>query len=123
MKLDDYPTAIKEGLAYHEAFRRLGFPPDDIYFATYASNHVQIQLKSDGKTFRVDLGMFPARFSQEEIGQMWAKAVELWNTADSAEAMSIWNFSHAKNQAVGLLMRMQEKGFRISKSRKNVLED
>ena len=113
MKLDDFPQPVKEALAYHEAFRRLGFPADDIFFAV-SPKEAQVQLHSQGLQFACGVGLLPARYkTQAASTKLWAQACEVWNAADNKDICeSVWNFSHAKREIVGMLAAMTDKGFR-----------
>ena len=121
--LDTLPQAVKEALGYYEAFRRLEFPSDDIYFAVDATCLTQVHLITQGKTFRCDVGRIPARYkSKKAVGKLWKSVCEAWNSGKQQKTMdSIWNFSHAKLNAMGLLMTLGEKGIRWNPKKEGLL--
>lgn len=122
-RLDKYPQAVKEALGYFEAFRRLGYPPEDIYFAVSGpAGHAHSVLRSQGLQFICNTGILPAKYwTQEASAALWKEAAEMWNTVQNSERMSIWNFSHAKQNATGMLVALHEKGFRWKVNGKQVM--
>ena len=124
MKLDEFPQPVKEALAYHEAFRRLGFLSDDIFFVVYPNaNATQVQLHSQGLQFACGVGMLPARYkTQAASAKLWKQACEAGHTADNKDiSESIWNFSHAKREVVGMLVAMADKGFKWNRAKEGAL--
>ncbi len=123
MKLDEFPQAVKEALGYFEAFRRLGFPADDIFFTVYRSGTAQVQLHSQGLQFACGVGLLPARYkTQAASTKLWAEACEVWNAADNKDICeSVWNFSHAKREVVGMLAAMTDKGFKWNRVKEGAL--
>lgn len=73
---------IKELLAIHEAFRKLGYPPDELFVATYAGGYIQFVLQHQGKQFTIDIaqGQDPKAITEE-----WQKAVAWWNKEAAEE--------------------------------------
>lgn len=70
------PACIKEALAMHEAFRRLGFSADDI-FCVYYQEQIAIELHTQGKEFVVTCGNHD--FPEEKFPELWKRACALWN--------------------------------------------
>lgn len=113
-RLAHLPQPVKEALGYFEAFRRLGFPADDIYFALGPKGQAQTILRSQGLQFACDVGFLPKVYHTEKAaGALWAEASTLWNEAEDAETKAIWESSHARSNAIPFLVALHEKGFRF----------
>lgn len=115
--LKDFPDYIKEGLAYHEAFRKMGFPPEEIFFGHTDGSDGQgiaiaIVLQAQGKRFTctIHTGL------QEPLKQVqdrWSAATAAWNVADDDELDAIWTKSEVCRRKVEFIAAMQARGFRL----------
>lgn len=92
-KLTDLPLAFKEALAFHNAFRRLGFKSDDI-FIVLADSALLVSLKVQGVEFNVEVG--EVELSEEEFPGYWAGVVERFNFGPLEEVEEIWENSFIK---------------------------
>ncbi len=111
-RLKHLPQPVKEALGYFEAFRRLGFPADDIYFALGPKGQAQTILRSQGLQFACNVGFLPKRYHTEKASAaLWTEAGTLWNEAEDAETEAIWEASHARNNAIPFMLALHEKGF------------
>lgn len=79
-----WSTAVQELLALHEAFRKMGYPPGELFVATFKGDGaVQFVLRRGGQQFTVDVerGLEPAKVLEE-----WARAVTWWNNNETSDA-------------------------------------
>lgn len=107
MKLSD---PIKELLAIHEAFRKLNYPPEELFVATYAGGRIQFVLQHQGKQFTIDIaqGQDPAAIAEE-----WQKAVAWWNkeaTEEERQAIYMGSVLLEHGGTVSLIHALVAKG-------------
>lgn len=114
MNLSDLHPTLKQALGFFEAFRRMGFTPDEIY-AAYGSlgqkGRVQIILKAQDRIFSCDAGLVDYR--EDEFKKRWEEASHLWNNATQEETKIVWDASYARKNATQLIMAMSGRGFVI----------
>ncbi len=105
---------VRELLACHEIFRKLGFLPQHLFVEVYG-NMVQFTLRRDGKTdndaeFRVDIHP-----SQTGIDK-WGETVDWWNAAlgvghpDHELAQGYYRNSDIVHRQMDLLWALAKKG-------------
>ena len=121
MTYDDISPLIREFLGAREAFRRLGFLPDDLYIMTAKSalNGGKLsafcQLKTQGKTFNVELGPLPS----DENGFIaeYKRVVKAIVDGEVSEPVlqRIWEESMPCQDKLGFIMAIQDKGIRVVK--------
>lgn len=105
-------SAIKEMLASHEALRKLGFLPGDIYVTVDPSGTAVVILKAQDLEFNITCGSFDA--GAEEFARQWTEAVERWNNSMPAEEMDgIWRNSFAFANIAQLILALKQKGFYV----------
>lgn len=113
---------LREAVAYHEAFRKLGYSADDIFFATWPGGEAQVILRvgsfpRGACEFSCDCGNIG--MSQEAARVAWEAACEAWNTTMTAEERAaLWDESTARREAVMLVFAMAAKGFDVSGGKK-----
>lgn len=112
MKLAELPQVFREALAYHEAFRRIGFAPDQIC-VRFHEGAMAVVLKADGKTFTCAapgplLDMDRPMFLRE-----WARAVDTWTAATEAECALVWNESFVCNNSAAFTLALISQGIQI----------
>jgi hypothetical protein len=98
-KLRDLPEGIRAMLWTHEAFRKLGFTPDEIVPSVAIDGHVGglavfMEIVQGGApvfTYTV----VPCWGSPEEVVTEWKAACVLWNRAPEKETREVW--MHAKS--------------------------
>ena len=113
VSVSDFPEPIREALALHGIFRRMGYSSDDIYFhADPVTRMIAMQLQHGGKTFTVSTGTLTG-YSRDEIIEMWQKAGECWNAASQEEAQRIVGTSKARMDLVMMVAAMIERGFEV----------
>lgn len=118
MKLTDLRIELQEMLCAHEAFRRLGFAPDDIYIGVgldpkYGEGpQVFVELHVHGTQFNLrtcDLWCDEAALVIE-----WPAAVLLWNDPAQADAcQTIWDQSEIRARSVELTVAVLGKGISL----------
>jgi len=70
----------RQQLAVFEAFRKLGFPSDDIYVAFYNGGELFTTLKQGGKEFNVTISK-GEKVDAEAYQKVWLAESERWNTS------------------------------------------
>lgn len=122
-----WSPAIRELLAAHEIFRRLGFLPQNLYVDIYPNGcghpppckglHVQFALRIGGKetepVFKIDINE-----DCSDVSENWTKAVEWWNSSErNKEELNeiYWNTSAGRNKAQ-LLIALGKKGLLVHSS-------
>ncbi len=101
--------ALNEALAVHEAFRRLGFPPEDIFVGADIEK-LFVELRSQGKTLLVTCG--EGIYDQADIERLWEAKATAWNTTMTFEEReAIYRPSSVLKQAIKLLFALRIKGF------------
>lgn len=112
-----FPTdpTCREALATFEAFRRLGFPADDIFFEDVIDPQDQqramlCELRTQGKTFAVIVGP-----SDDSTMARLDDAAAWWNSVDPASRLCerIWEGSAIRGHSVGFLMAIIAKGITL----------
>lgn len=101
-----YERYIEDALAFHEAFRKLGYQPDHIFFgvANELSTKrlmVMIQLKlPTGFSFTVPICPLESDADLTAVVDLWKAAVAKWNTSpDDSYREGVWKRSWIANHA------------------------
>jgi len=105
----EIPPILLEALAVHEAFRRLGFTPDEIFIRP-APPRVYMLVRRSGMEFAVDAG--ENTVPMHEFGAAWTQAAEWWN-AHPPEGEAVWNSSRVRANVVGLITALVDSGFAL----------
>lgn len=113
-------VSIETALAFHEAFRRLGYPPADIFVAVNELEGVGVVpwvvLRSPLLPESVYLAISPEPYSlaeQQEFLESWPKVAVAWNeTMTHDERMKLWRSSYVANHTADFVMMMLSKGHR-----------
>ena len=105
----------REALATFEAFRRLGFAADDIFFEplldpTTKQKVYAVALHTQGKVFSVAVGLL-----DDGLPDRMAAAAAWWNAQEPQNRFCerIWEGSHVRANAVDLLVVLHQRGFKI----------
>ncbi len=108
-------SAVREALAYGEAFRRLGFPADDIHWfdgedgLENNGRCLFCNLRTQGKEFTVTCGL-----ADDTTSAKMYDALEWWNTSmDQVAKNRVWGGSMALARSVELILALSLKGIRI----------
>jgi hypothetical protein len=115
--VSDLPGPIWEMVAVHEALRKLGFRPDDIFATANAGGHVGILLRAQGLEFMVACGHL-LDLTEESFTALWDTATQNFNREvyDPADLTRMyeqsWVYKHRTEFVAGLLL----KGFRLPRS-------
>ena len=118
---------IKEWLFARELVRRIGFTPDEIFFACFPSGRtirddvitdhphpvIGLELKRGDLTFRWMIG--PVAMPADEIRRDYEAAVEAWN-AGLVPSQEEFRASNAYRQAIPLMVALKDKGFVLAKA-------
>jgi hypothetical protein len=120
----DFPETIQECWAVHQAFRALGFSPDDIYVmvakeATRPDCEAALfsVLKAQGHEFSVTLGLYSSEEAANADVAQWTEFVNMANGgAFSTDDLSeIYKESSIFENRVQFITALHNKGIRPSK--------
>lgn len=109
-------AVLKEALAMHEAFRRMGFAAAEIFIAPglgASGDEVLMVLKAQGLTYAVSCGSVAE--SEREVVAAWVVAAAKWDDKSLSDEwrLEIWAKSLARRDLVAMIGRMFGKGFRV----------
>lgn len=116
----DYPDAVKECWAVHEALRTLGFSSDDIYVASghdgwQAMNPpaLFVILRAQEKEFIVTLGTYESDSEIEVALSQWTEFATRFNSGefDKTKMERIFDDSNVVKNKVQFVMALTGKGF------------
>jgi len=79
MTYEEIHPALRECLGYFEAFRRLGFPPDDIYFFLHRGV-AYAKLMTQGREFTCSAGLMDC--SSEDFMSEWTRVGNAFNARE-----------------------------------------
>lgn len=116
MKLHTLPEPVQQALGMYEMFRRLGFEPDDLYFASDPTGIGILVLRTQGLEFNAVSDCTDARLANKrKARRIWTQAVALWTSPQvpDAERLEIINRVLAKADSLGLILALRNKGFII----------
>jgi len=119
VNLLEEPRVIREALAVHEAFRRLGFPSEQIFVlpGAGAADLFAVVLKYDGdKQYVVTSGEQGMSF--DEMMSRWPRAVEAWNSGPETVRQAIWEGSEILGRAFDLAASLMDRGIEIPHQRR-----
>lgn len=115
--VEDVILPLRECLAYHEAFRKLGFSSDDIYFmcedkpSSGLYRRIWMVLKSEEKEFICAAGEVLG--NPGDIRDEWCRVSEWWNETTDANRRTIWVNSHVFSTKFDFTMALIRKGFTL----------
>jgi len=101
---------ITELLAIHEAFRKLGYPPEELFVATYGGGQIQFVLQHQAKQFTIDIAKDQ---DPKAIAEEWQKAVAWWNkeaTEEDRQAIYMGSVLLEHGGTVSLIHALVAKG-------------
>lgn len=111
--LAELDAVLDEALGWFEAYRRIGFTPDEIRFG-WTDQEIWMVAQAQGCEFRGICGARPENVGEEEILRAWAKKGDWWNRFASKAAQSeIYFKSFPARNAFTLLLKLKEKGFQL----------
>lgn len=101
----EYPKVVREMWACFEAYKRLGFSPEYIFFVP-SGNRLGVLLELDHKRRHgIDCGLLYVGWDADCSAFM-----DNVNAFDQAELQSIWEDSAAKNNSAELILTLEKKG-------------
>lgn len=77
MDLSSVPSAFKEAVGTFEAFRKLGFTPDEIKYHLNPDGNMFVLLEAQGKSFAVAVGQ--VSMTVEQWKQAWSDLITAIN--------------------------------------------
>lgn len=110
MKLSTLNPIFREALATHEAMRKLGFLPENI-FASIGSGSLFVEVETLGKRFSIRIGQMPLSF--EKFSAVWTEATHAYNSGSDDELYEIWDHSLIRRELPKIMAKMKEKGIVI----------
>lgn len=112
----DFSRTARELWAVHNAFRRLGFPADDLDMVPDTildgkAGYAGMQAKQGDKTFVVSI---PRPMTKEEFSDEWVRLCVQIASFEERELDAVWTTSWVRNNSVGLLVGLHAKGIKTS---------
>ena len=112
--------AVCEALGFFEAFRKMGFPADDIYFQPghgSLRDELMVFLRAQGLQFAGSCGQVAEQ--SPEVMSSLNEAITTWNdpTTPDSWRQEIYENSLARRNSVSLVTALAAKGFDLSKTR------
>lgn len=114
MTLAELSRDLKEMLAIHEVFRRLGFEASEIFVAIYP-NDVAMTVKPSAQPDK----QFTITINAKDImdcAERWSPAAEWWNNASSEDMAEVYTKSETLTRASEIVTGIVKKGIRIPKA-------
>ena len=105
---------IREALAAHEVFRKLGFTPDEIFIRP-RPDELFVTVRRSGLEFNFTLGKHDFGDVNTVIA-LWVAATEWWNMGPEAERTEMYERSETRKTVVPLIVALKAKGFAIHRS-------
>lgn len=110
-----------EALCYHEALRRLGYTPDEIYVGlTDGKMYVILKTTDAARRFVMTAGLL-SDVSPENFKMEWRRSCDIWNRSPNSELMSVFARSFVYANAFDFTAALLAKGFdrHMGKARSN----
>ena len=109
MTYDEIHPAFRECLAYYEAFRRLGFPPEDIFFFL-RQGMAYAMLRTQGKEFVCEVGKMDC--SPKEFLRKWGHVGAALNSGNIPDKIlsRIYEESFVRANAIAFMTGLTGKG-------------
>lgn len=107
---------VGQAWATFNALRRLGFPPEWIYLATYeSSREVRIELHSGDHAFSIRVGEIPRRENAASCQAGWKKFVESCASGEISDLalQAEWDVWQDTTDLRGLLRGLVANGFKV----------
>lgn len=106
---------VAELLALHEAFRRLGFPYEELFVEIYPNMPV-FKLVHNGISFTIANSYPFLEFKKEEFAEEWQRAVKWWNEGNGKEMdarqKEVYKSSNVLAHPIELVQALFLKGIR-----------
>ena len=120
-KLEDLHPVIQETLAVHEAFRRMGFNCDDMFFVYDNKGQIEVKLQPQpNKMFQVHVGTLEGLGEDpiSTINAMWDHAITIWNESSTEEdKLKLWTCSHIRGSRKEVMRAMLMNGILVPANR------
>lgn len=107
---DEYPQEFKEAYATFEFFRRLGFPPNNLFVHLRPDGVFFVVLQHLGKEFAVSISR--STFTERELYEKFSELARRISSGevDEEELQEAWQNSFIFNNKLDALMAMAVKG-------------
>lgn len=120
----NFPQAVYEAWACHEAFRRLGFSADDIYVIGQPSANnggrpaIHSVLRTQGRELVVICGVYETEEELKEVLNKYGIFLELYNAGLMSESKMRQRYERSMvgQDRLGFVGAIQRKGIRIPHS-------
>jgi hypothetical protein len=114
MKYEDVHPTFRNLLGIHEAFRKPGFPSENI-FILYETTHFAVMLKSRGKEFTVLAGNLPEGMDPASFQTAWTHIAESANngTISEEDFQRMFEESPPNKDRFGFIMGLTEKKIHV----------
>lgn len=117
MKFNDIHPVYRQAIGCHEAFRKLGFPSEEIFVLYQGGDSTLfVTLESQGKKFNVAVGRMV--LTQGQFEKDWGEITTKINdgTVSQADLDAIWQDSMPAKDSTGFLLALYEKGIQVPKT-------
>lgn len=115
MKFSDIHPVLREALGMHQAFRKCGFPSEEIFvsFNPTLPPSMLVILKTQGKEFSVNVGII--NMSQSKWEKAWTEVCTavVDNRVNEEDLGVIWESCMAFRDKVGFVVALEVKGINI----------
>ena len=116
--LNDYSEPILKAWTYHEALRRLGFRPQDIYVSIYREPVMGVlaytfgcTLEAQDKDFTMSCGAYPDEAGVEQAVAEWQEFVEQLPSFPYVELQKVFTASEVWGKSAEFVLSLHQKGF------------
>lgn len=113
MRAADINPSFREALAVHEAFRKLGYSPEQIFVTLTSDSRLFVILKHLGREFAVFCGELA--MSEPDFYAAWPTLVTAVNGGAVAEEElnNLYRDSYVYRERLGFLAALKAKGIAI----------
>lgn len=112
-----YSKFVREAYSYYEAYRRLGFKPDDIYIVTSDEfPTVGVKIEVQGKTFTATVTDLTDKSAFESFQNDWLQFYEQLQAIPETELQEIWDSSIVRANSWEFVAAIIKKGIAIPKN-------
>lgn len=115
MRVAELPTIFQEALCMHEAFRRMGFTPEQIFLETSSeapdARSFFVTVHAAEGNVGVLIGL--CNLSTEEVSAGWIEAVNTYHEGTDDDLNDLWEHSTAARNLDSIVVSLAFRGVRI----------
>lgn len=107
---DEFKGYVRAQLAIFEAFRRLGFSPDDIYVAFYNKSELFTTVRQGSIDFNISIS-HGKQIDQKAYAEIWLVEAARWNSEmTDKERSEIFRSEFSESKLMELILTVKAKG-------------